>query len=127
MRIHNVTQGTELASAARTARAFWPRLVGLLGHSSLQPGEALVLEPSSSVHTFFMRFTIDVRLPRPFEPGSEGGLRAAALPDKRGAPRRPIRHRASERHHRHYALCCGRRAGIRGLRNPTEFSRLRKL
>ncbi len=60
MRIHNVTQGTELASAARTARAFWPRLVGLLGRSSLQPGEALVLEPSSSVHTFFMRFTIDV-------------------------------------------------------------------
>ena len=60
MRIRNVTRGTELASVARTARGFWPRLVGLVGRSSLQPGEALVLEPSSSVHTFFMRFTIDV-------------------------------------------------------------------
>ncbi len=60
MRIRNVTRGTELANAARTARASWPRLVGLLGRSSLQPGEALVLEPSSSVHTFSMHFTIDV-------------------------------------------------------------------
>jgi hypothetical protein len=36
------------------------RLVGLLGRSSLKPGEALVIEPCNSVHTAFMRFTIDV-------------------------------------------------------------------
>ena len=36
------------------------RLVGLLGRSSLSPGEALVIQPCSSVHTAFMRFTIDV-------------------------------------------------------------------
>jgi uncharacterized membrane protein (UPF0127 family) len=36
------------------------RLVGLLGRSSLAPGEGLVIEPCSSVHTAFMRFSIDV-------------------------------------------------------------------
>ena len=60
MRIRNSTRGTQLASDARTARGFWSRLVGLLGRSSLRAGEALVLDPCNSVHTFFMRFPIDV-------------------------------------------------------------------
>jgi uncharacterized membrane protein (UPF0127 family) len=50
----------ELASEARRADSYWSRLVGLLGRSRLRPGEALVLEPCSSVHTAFMRFSIDV-------------------------------------------------------------------
>ncbi len=60
MRIRNVTRGSELASQAYAARGFWPRLRGLLGRASLQPGEALLLEPCSSIHTAFMRFAIDV-------------------------------------------------------------------
>ena len=60
MRLRNVTRDIELASSARVARSYWSRLVGLLGRSSLQPGQALVLEPCGSVHTAFMRFTIDV-------------------------------------------------------------------
>lgn len=60
MRIRNVSRGTELASEARAARGLWSRSVGLLGRSSLRPGEALVLEPCSSIHTAFMRFAIDV-------------------------------------------------------------------
>lgn len=36
------------------------RLVGLLGRGSLPPGEGLVIDPCSSVHTAFMRFAIDV-------------------------------------------------------------------
>lgn len=60
MRIINTTRGTELARDARIARGYWSRLVGLLGRSSLPAGEALVLEPCSSVHTAFMRFAIDV-------------------------------------------------------------------
>jgi len=39
MRILNLTRSTELASSARPARSFWLRLVGLLGRSSLEPGE----------------------------------------------------------------------------------------
>jgi uncharacterized membrane protein (UPF0127 family) len=33
---------------------------GLLGRAGLEPGEGLLLRPASSVHTFFMRFPIDV-------------------------------------------------------------------
>lgn len=36
------------------------RLTGLLGRSGLEPGEGLLLRPASSIHTFFMRFPIDV-------------------------------------------------------------------
>ncbi len=60
MRIKNETRDTLLADRAFEARGFWPRLVGLLRHSSLEPGEALLLDPCTSVHTAFMRFAIDV-------------------------------------------------------------------
>lgn len=60
MRITNRTRETLLASDAREAQGFRARLVGLLGRSSLAPGEALVLSPCTSVHTAFMRFSIDV-------------------------------------------------------------------
>jgi hypothetical protein len=60
VRITNTTRSTELASDARIARSYWARLAGLLGRGSLRPGEALVIEPCNSVHTAFMRFTIDV-------------------------------------------------------------------
>jgi uncharacterized protein len=36
------------------------RLKGLLGKKRLEPGEGLLLRPASAVHTFFMRFPIDV-------------------------------------------------------------------
>jgi uncharacterized membrane protein (UPF0127 family) len=36
------------------------RLRGLLGREGLDAGEGLLLRPASSVHTFFMRFPIDV-------------------------------------------------------------------
>ena len=35
------------------------RLRGLLGRSSLTPGEGLLLRPANSVHTAFMRFPVD--------------------------------------------------------------------
>lgn len=60
MRIHNLTQGTELANDAREPRGLWGRAIGLLGRSSLRPGEALILQPCTSIHTAFMRFPIDV-------------------------------------------------------------------
>ncbi len=60
MRIKNETRGALLADRAFEARGFWPRLVGLLGRASLESGQALLLEPCTSVHTAFMRFPIDV-------------------------------------------------------------------
>ena len=36
------------------------RMRGLLGRKELPSGEGILLKPSGSVHTFFMRFSIDV-------------------------------------------------------------------
>ena len=38
----------------------WSRMRGLLGRSGLEQGEGLLLKPCGSVHTLFMRFSIDV-------------------------------------------------------------------
>jgi uncharacterized protein len=32
---------------------------GLLGRSSLEPGEGMLFRPAGSIHMFFMRFAID--------------------------------------------------------------------
>lgn len=42
------------------AQTFTERLVGLLGHASLQDDEALLLHRCNQVHTLFMRFPIDI-------------------------------------------------------------------
>ena len=47
----------EACVVADTAPA---RLRGLLGRRSLPPGEGMLLRPAPSIHTFFMRFPIDV-------------------------------------------------------------------
>ncbi len=36
------------------------RMKGLLGRRSFQAGRALVINPCNSIHTLFMRFSIDV-------------------------------------------------------------------
>jgi uncharacterized protein len=46
----------QLLVAARPLR----RMRGLLGRASLPRGEGILLRPAGSVHTFFMRFPIDV-------------------------------------------------------------------
>lgn len=46
----------QLLVAARPLR----RMRGLLGRASLPAGEGILLRPAGSVHTFFMRFPIDV-------------------------------------------------------------------
>ena len=56
----NVTRGTELASRLEVAGSGNKRSKGLLGRGSLLPGEGLWIVPCESVHTFFMRFPIDL-------------------------------------------------------------------
>lgn len=60
MKIINVTKDTLLADEAKMANTSFTRLVGLLNRSSLKKGEALILAPSHCIHSFFMRFPIDV-------------------------------------------------------------------
>ena len=49
-----VAHDLELAGDSRT------RTRGLLGRSGIGTGEAMIIAPCNAVHTFFMRFTIDV-------------------------------------------------------------------
>ena len=49
-----------LVAHVAEARSAWSRMVGLLAHASLPVGEGLLLEPAWSIHTWFMRFPIDV-------------------------------------------------------------------
>ncbi len=60
MQITNTTRATTLATQARHATAFTDRLRGLMLAPSLPNGGGLLLEPESSIHTFFMRYPIDV-------------------------------------------------------------------
>lgn len=58
--IFNKTREQVLAHNTRLARSYWQRLVGLMGAKPLAQGEALIIDPCSSVHTHWMRFAIDI-------------------------------------------------------------------
>jgi len=56
----NETKQKELAGDVRIARNPWTKFWGLMGRRPLPAGQGLLLRPCTSVHTFFMRFPIDV-------------------------------------------------------------------
>lgn len=58
--VQNVHTGRVVASRVLTARGRFARAVGLLGRWRLDEGEALWIAPSRGVHTFGMRFAIDL-------------------------------------------------------------------
>jgi uncharacterized membrane protein (UPF0127 family) len=58
-RVTNRRTGGSLGDKVRKALSLRARTIGLLGRSSLGEGEGLWIEPCSSIHMFFMRFTID--------------------------------------------------------------------
>ncbi len=60
LRIVNETRGTVVAEDVQVADGVWSRFWGLMGRRSLPEGSGLLLRPSSSIHTAFMRFPIDV-------------------------------------------------------------------
>jgi uncharacterized membrane protein (UPF0127 family) len=60
MRVENQTRGRPLITHGEKAETFWTRFRGLMGRPSLNTGEGLVLKGDKSIHTFFMRFPIDV-------------------------------------------------------------------
>ena len=60
MKATDLTSGKELAREVAVAETFLSRLKGLLGKKELPPGEALWIKPCSSVHSFGMKFPIDV-------------------------------------------------------------------
>ena len=58
--LRNQRTGQVLASALLPARDSASRKTGLLKHTSLADGEAMVIAPSNAVHTWFMKFDLDL-------------------------------------------------------------------
>jgi len=62
--LENERTSTVVADHLVTAFDSASRRRGLLGRDGLPPGNALIIAPSNAVHTFFMRFPIDVAFVR---------------------------------------------------------------
>ncbi len=60
MKLINCTTGDVLAEQVKVAEDFLSRLIGLMGRKTMDDGSALVLRPCRCIHTFFMRFYIDL-------------------------------------------------------------------
>lgn len=60
LRVRNKTRGTMVATEADLADSSKKRRVGLLKHERLDPGQGLWIAPCEAIHTFGMRFPIDV-------------------------------------------------------------------
>ncbi len=58
--VRNVTRGSVLGHAIDVADTRAKRNTGLLKHRGLEPGHGLWIVPCEGVHTFFMKFAIDV-------------------------------------------------------------------
>ena len=59
MRIINKIRGIPLAQNAIVAKTPLKRMIGLLSRRQFEQGEALIIKPCNSIHTFFMHFAID--------------------------------------------------------------------
>ena len=58
--LRNQQTGAVVATHLLPAFDSATRNVGLLGRHSLDPGTAMIIAPTNAVHTFFMRFPIDI-------------------------------------------------------------------
>lgn len=59
-RLFNRSKNVEIAEYVRVASTAFARTKGLLGECGINDGEALWIERCRSIHTWFMRFPIDV-------------------------------------------------------------------
>lgn len=59
MKLWNETKKRMIVYRLEYARTYWERMKGLLGKKEY-PNAALFIEPCFQVHTWFMRFTMDV-------------------------------------------------------------------
>jgi len=60
LRVRNQTRNTVLGDRIGIADTSAKRKTGLLKHAQLEPGEGLWIAPCEAVHTFMMKFPIDV-------------------------------------------------------------------
>ena len=60
IKVRNRDRGTLLAEAAEVADTSAKRRTGLLKHTELAPGSGLWISPCEAVHSFGMKFAIDL-------------------------------------------------------------------
>ena len=60
MKVTNLRNGKELSNNVAEADSLFKRMKGLIGKTEMKAGEALLIKPCMSIHTFGMRFPIDV-------------------------------------------------------------------
>lgn len=60
LRLVTAEKGTELAASVKLAHTFWSRFYGLALRGPLPAGSCLHLQPCTRIHTYFMRYAIDV-------------------------------------------------------------------
>ena len=60
VRVENATRSSVVAERCRVARSLIDRGVGLLRSPEPPPGEGLLIERTQSIHTWFMRYPIDL-------------------------------------------------------------------
>lgn len=60
MKLYNSTKNNTIADKVKIADNFITRTFGLIPRKSISDDEALVIKPCCSVHTFFMKFPIDI-------------------------------------------------------------------
>ena len=60
MRAINLTIKKEIANNVIVAKGILERMKGLIGHSAIKSGDALLIKPCKGIHTFGMKFPIDV-------------------------------------------------------------------
>jgi uncharacterized membrane protein (UPF0127 family) len=60
IKVSNRDRGTVVAEAADVADSSAKRRTGLLKHDKLEPGSGLWISPCEAVHSFGMRFAIDL-------------------------------------------------------------------
>ncbi len=58
--VKNTTRSRILVSSGKIANTFFTRFKGLMGSAPLEKGEGLLISPSNSVHTHFMRYPLDI-------------------------------------------------------------------
>ncbi|MDA3895033.1 MAG: DUF192 domain-containing protein [Desulfobacteraceae bacterium] len=59
-KVVNLMTDQVIACPVYRANSFFQRMQGLLGRSAMKDGEGLYISKCHSIHTFFMKFSIDI-------------------------------------------------------------------
>lgn len=60
IKVRHIRTGHDIASRVESARTFSRRLIGLMGRSTILDEQGLYIPGCKSIHTFGMKFAIDV-------------------------------------------------------------------